>query len=88
MGGAGREKMKKENKRLGQRAWDALERPQGLSFYSDALCSEPDDEVAAFLVYALPHAQKVVTEMRRLLREYTKTLPPIEPPPKDQPLSL
>jgi hypothetical protein len=72
--------------KLGKRAWDVLERPQGLSFYSDAMCGESDEEVAAFLAFAVPHAQTVVREMRRLLREYIATLPKPEQP--SGPLSL
>jgi len=65
---------------LGKRAWEALEKPQGVSFYSDAMASEPDEEVAAFLVFALPYAQKVVREMRRLLKEHVATFPPSDKP--------
>lgn len=56
-------------KRLGQRAWDALETPQGYSFISDDICYVSDEEAYQRLTRALPWARQAVSKMARLIRD-------------------
>lgn len=55
---------------LGGRLWDAVERPQGYAFVSDALINTSDREVYAFLNAAIPQAKAVYERMVAIRDQY------------------